>query len=130
MNYLTKHQADAAMERCEKATKGPWLVRPLEHDDWGIVRGADGKAVCDCAPPGRWERSDCGKPEGPSPIPENTDFVANSITDLPAALAMLGEAMDDVAHLLQCAECADGSLCEYGKEAKARLARWRGEGGE
>lgn len=31
------------------ATKGPWDVRPKPHDDWGMIRGADGKPVADTA---------------------------------------------------------------------------------
>lgn len=36
MTDLTREQIT---ELLDGATPGPWLYRPHEHDDWGVVRG-------------------------------------------------------------------------------------------
>ena len=80
---MTQIELDQLKMIITAATPGPWEYRPKEHDDWGIVRGPDGLTVLNSAPPCRWEMSQTGKPEGPSPIPENGNFCVAARNEMP-----------------------------------------------
>ena len=71
------------------ATARPWSVRPLEHDDWGLVRGGPGLPPVATAAMSWWFKAeDRGRAEGPSPIPENAAIIAESRVALHHLLAI------------------------------------------
>jgi len=80
---MTKTEAQAARERCEKATPGPW--------HWGCGRPevlcADGLLAGDKA-----VYVNCGRGSG-EPSDEDIPFLVQARMDLPAALDMLERAM-------------------------------------
>lgn len=64
------------MQHLNKLSPAPWRVRPLEHDDWGLVRDANGVPVSTTCMSSHYGLNDCGKPEGPEPIGTNAHFIA------------------------------------------------------
>lgn len=110
---MTKTECEAAVERCEKATEGPWEeCEELFLDDRGyeeptIVRQADaGPKTITTIRVGLRESYD------------NSTFIAKSRADLPAALDMLERAMV----LLECAELPGYSLMK--DDARELLREW------
>jgi hypothetical protein len=78
-------------ERTDKATKGPWAVRPKEFDDWGIVRAPDG-CIAAKAYAGRGvdlNEIDEFRKAKADPTQHNADFIAHARTDVPLLLRLV-----------------------------------------
>ena len=71
------------------ATAGPWKRGDISADDWGLIRGGDGKPVLTTAMMARYVQSDCGKPRGPEPLEANADLCALLRNNLPLILGSL-----------------------------------------
>jgi hypothetical protein len=99
----------------EKWTPGPWRYRPHQHDDWGIVKGADGYPICQArdARVSEEEKSEC-RATGADPYAANAHLIA-AAPDLYAALAAIFP--ND--------QCIDAGL-DKREAALAALARARG----
>lgn len=68
----------------QKHTPGPWTVRPDEHDDWGLVRAADGYPVATAGVSARcqpWGQQHARVPrevwaQGPDDVAANARLIA------------------------------------------------------
>lgn len=101
---LSEERLAEIAARAEAATKGPWLARPLDYDDWGTVRteavGPDHGFVVANARHGR-DVSDDELNEHrrakTDPYGHNTDFIAQSRTDVPALLSHIASQAQTIA---------------------------------
>lgn len=97
---LTPAEVQTIRALAEKATPGPWKVRPLEYDDWGWVRAADGQLVASTYFEGRkpddfHNVTRYDSPEwqvGPVQIAANAAFIAALSPDVVLALCRLADA--------------------------------------
>lgn len=91
-------------ERAQAATKGPLIVRPCEHDDWGFVRDAAGELVLCCGTSSLCNDFDRNKPwelvkAGPPQVAANAAFFAAAREDVPALLCTIAELRERVREL-------------------------------
>ncbi len=74
---ITDAELDEFSELEKRATPGPWLVRPKEDDDWGVVRACDWMVAS--AKAGRYtseaEISE-HRQNGTDPYGHNAEFIA------------------------------------------------------
>ena len=72
---------------CDAATPGEWLYRPLEFDDWGIVR-AGRSIICQARDPRASSEEALSeyRHAGTDPWEANARFIAAARTAIPALL--------------------------------------------
>ena len=92
---------DELKELEEKATPGPWKVRPNPFDNWGTVtcfitiKGEEWRLpVCTTSIPWMYRPEDLGKNKAPSPIDENAHLIS-AMRNLAAELLALWQAGKD-----------------------------------
>lgn len=113
-------------------TPGPWSVRPLKHDDWGMVRGADSYPVALCATQGRGidefrAATKYGTPEydeGPPEVAANAQLIA-AAPELLAACRKAKRYMDSLNARRFFGECDGESILlsdDYGLTAAINKA--------
>jgi hypothetical protein len=80
----------------EKWTPGPWRYRPHQYDDWGIVKGADGRTICQAQDlrVSEEEKSEC-RATGADPYAANAQLIA-AAPDLYAALELAKKALTEI----------------------------------
>ena len=90
---MAEHTDLTELSRIEQAaTAAPWRYRPSMFDDWGVIRGGDHSPVATSCMECRYDHTtDVGKPEGPSPIPQNGELIVAMRNALPGMIAELTE---------------------------------------
>ena len=93
MNTMSDQIDLTELSRIEQAaTAAPWMYRPSMFDDWGVIRGGDHSPVATSCMECRYAHTtDVGKPEGPSPIPQNGELIVAMRNALPGIIAELTE---------------------------------------
>lgn len=85
---LTADDLRKMRERCDAATEGPWLYRPYEFDDWGMVRishQSEPWIVANARAGGQTDL-DQHRRHGLDPYRHNGEFIARARTDMPRLL--------------------------------------------
>lgn len=104
----------------EKFTDGPWSYRPVEGDDWGVVRCANGTIVA-IAKAGRYVDNQQARMDKTDPCEGNGNLIATA-PDLYAFLEKIMRGLDK-GHIVS----GDGDSYELWVEAEYILAKARGE---
>lgn len=90
---------DAVEALCGAATTGPWSVRPIHFDNWGIIRSAMGNLVAVARAGDTSYRDRDHRLAGTDPFEHNAQFIAAARTLVPALVTRLRAAEAECARL-------------------------------
>lgn len=98
---LTADDLRAMRARCDAATEGPWLYRPHEFDDWGMVRISHPSEPWVVATARAGGPADLGEHRAAKtdPYRHNGEFIAHARADMPRLLDAVEALTGEVARL-------------------------------
>ncbi len=110
---------DAVEALCGAATTGPWSVRPIHFDNWGIIRSAMGNLVAVARAGDTSYRDRDHRLAGTDPFEHNAQFIAAARTLVPALVTRLRAAEAEVVRLR-----AVETWLRGGKDGPSCFDRW------
>lgn len=87
-SFATPEAMDALRSRLAALPRRPWLYRPVEHDDWGCVRSADGWPIVRPTIP-RWSLTEDDLDEHRRAKTDPVETLARFFTEAPEIIEAL-----------------------------------------